>query len=279
MPVRAGPARCGAQGALGRADPLVPAVPLTPDSAPLGADTPSPPLPWGSSSPVPEAGLRAGVGTGALSAPVAWRAARGHCHPSSVPWGPPAVSQLHMPVTFPAGGRTPAAAPAAPCEVRAPGHGTSWHWDHHGSPCAAQEELLVPLPSAMMSLGTATCPHPAAAVAWECPAATEPGPASRPPRLLVPEQAFAAQQVLGWALGIPGTAQDSPHCQHPAHSGAVAAPATPCHNVPAPAAAAASARGSALAPEGLSKALGTPGLGGQQGVGSRGCSHSPARCQ
>lgn len=143
------------------------------------------------------------------------------------------MAQLHMPVTFPAGGRTPAAAPAAPCEVRAPGHGTSWHWDHHGSPCAAQEELLVPLPSAMMSLGTATCPHPAAAVAWECPAATEPGPASRPPRLLVPEQAFAAQQVLGWALGIPGTAQDSPHCQHPAHSGAVAAPATPCHNVPA----------------------------------------------
>uniref|UniRef100_A0A8C3RHH2 Dihydropyrimidinase-related protein 5 n=1 Tax=Cyanoderma ruficeps TaxID=181631 RepID=A0A8C3RHH2_9PASS len=44
-------------------------------------------------------------------------------------------------------------------------------------------------------------------------------------------------------------------------------------------AAVAFVRGSALAPVCLSKALGTPGLGGQQGVGSRGRSRSAAGCQ
>lgn len=216
------------------------------------------------------------MGTGALSAPVAWRAAPGHCHPSSVPWGSPSSVTAAHASDIPRGGQDPGSCSC--CSVRGQGTRTR-HQLALGSPwqplCSPGRAPGLSPPSAMVSLGTATCPHPAAAVAWECPAATKPGQASWPPRLLVPEQAFSAQQVLGWALGIPGTAQDSPQCQHPAHRGAVTAPGTPCHNVPAPAAAAAaSARGSVLTPEGLSKALGTPGLGGQQGLFPQPCSVS-----
>lgn len=139
-----------------------------------------------------------------------------------------AVAQLCMPVTFPRGAacRTPAAAPTALCRgegIRtrrqlAPGSPTAATVQPRGR-SRPRKGCCPPQCSGGLMVETATCPQPRQ-LHW--PVALGMPSCQQSPLLpaLVPEKPFAAQQVLGWVLEIPGTARDGPFgarslSQHP----------------------------------------------------------------